>query len=687
MHISFFINFLALRAWGKELFMRFLKPTVATTALGFYLFVAYFFLTRAEIEHLATYALVFLIPFLVAIRLGFRDGWSLAVSNAVTLGVSIAMCLGITELTLRQFMDVMPLAVQRGFTTTNVSRARTEMVDFLPQSPFVKFKPNTKVQSQGYLGPGGEFKYEWKTDGLGFKNKPSLANTPGGVVSVAVGDSFTEGMGVAVSETWAALLSEAGVPTYSMGVQGYTPTQASGAFDMFGHLFHPKVVFIGYSGGAFTNATRYADREAVNDAIRSRKFLGGIQHFVERQADRKHRLALSALLAPAIPKGSLDWLWSTTFQSNAWLYETKGEELSLNPKQGTFQPEILQVPEIARLYLPETMRYAETQLDIDSLKNSRAMKVTLDAYRRIKNAASKSGATTALIYFPHRGILYYEVFGHRDLPANSVYKNDRVILEEFCKAEGIEFIDMTSPVKKYLLKIGPDATKQEFPYFVYDGHFNHIGNYLVAQRLSEYLHSQLGLKLELGTKPISSKDLTVVNSSGVGSHLMVLASEPLKSGRRYWEVAVPNLSADPKVAATAVVGIAPKNRPKNQELGQGDGEAGWRGDAVLIRKGETRPYGTAWSAVDAGDTRNLKADRVMVAVDIDKGKLWFGLNGNWLSDGDPERAVNPSIEGLKPPFAPAVSSRHGETGTAVIQILRDPENWRYKPPKGFNPVD
>jgi len=246
---------------------------------------------------------------------------------------------------------------------------------------------------------------------------------------------------------------------------------------------------------------------------------------------------------------------------------------------------------------------------------------------------------------------------------------------------------MTPAVKNYLLKIGPDAAIQEFPYFRSDGHFNQIGNYLVAQRLAEYLHSQLGLKLDLGSAPVWPKDFTVVNSSGVGSHLMVLASEPLKSGRWYWEVAVPNLSADPMVAATAVVGIAPKNHLKNQELGQSDGEVGWRGDGVLIRKGETRPYGAVWPALDVRDAKNPKEARVMVAVDIDKGKLWFGLNGNWLSDGDPEKSSNPSIEGLKPPFAPAVSSRHGETGTAIVQILRDPTSWRYKPPMGYKPVD
>ena len=65
----------------------------------------------------------------------------------------------------------------------------------------------------------------------------------------------------------------------------------------------------------------------------------------------------------------------------------------------------------------------------------------------------------------------------------------------------------------------------------------------------------------------------------------------------------------------------------------GDGEAfGWyRGNKW--EKTSTASYGSATSAAD---------DVVMLALDIDNNKIWYGVNGTWISSGNPATGANAS---------------------------------------------
>ena len=65
----------------------------------------------------------------------------------------------------------------------------------------------------------------------------------------------------------------------------------------------------------------------------------------------------------------------------------------------------------------------------------------------------------------------------------------------------------------------------------------------------------------------------------------------------------------------------------------GDGEAfGWyRGNKW--EKTSTASYGSATSAAD---------DVVMLALDIDNDKIWYGVNGTWISSGNPATGANAS---------------------------------------------
>ena len=109
----------------------------------------------------------------------------------------------------------------------NKEGKNVEVIEYLDTSPFIKFKSNVKVRVRLYRGTAEQFQYSWITDSKGFKNKNSIAKLST-VDVVAIGDSFTEGMGVSIDDTLPSILSSKGYLTYNLGVQGYSPSQVLG---------------------------------------------------------------------------------------------------------------------------------------------------------------------------------------------------------------------------------------------------------------------------------------------------------------------------------------------------------------------------------------------------------------------------------------------------------------------------
>jgi hypothetical protein len=88
------------------------------------------------------------------------------------------------------------------------------------------FKPNVKIERQ--FGP---FLYPFQSDRYGFRTGPCAGTdadlAAGRPVVLLVGDSFTEGMGVAFGQTFAGLLAcdwrQQGVAVWNLGMQSYSP--------------------------------------------------------------------------------------------------------------------------------------------------------------------------------------------------------------------------------------------------------------------------------------------------------------------------------------------------------------------------------------------------------------------------------------------------------------------------------
>ena len=78
-------------------------------------------------------------------------------------------------------------------------------------------------------------------------------------------------------------------------------------------------------------------------------------------------------------------------------------------------------------------------------------------------------------------------------------------------------------------------------------------------------------------------------------------------------------------------------------------------------------------------------DTLMMALDIDAGKLWYGKNGTWMSSGNPGAGSNPSQtfdQNQKMSFS-------AQSGSGTVQVINanfGSKAWTYNAPSGFKAV-
>jgi hypothetical protein len=167
----------------------------------------------------------------------------------------------------------------------------------------------------------------------------------------------------------------------------------------------------------------------------------------------------------------------------------------------------------------------------------------------------------------------------------------------------------------------------------------------------------------------SDEDAGVALSGGdliatvAGAWASVRATLAKTSGKHYFEVTLDTL-------LYVRVGVATSATPLNQPIGAET--TGWAYDTFSGQKynSSTGSYGVACA----------QGDVVMVAVDIDAGKIWVGKNGTWFDSGDPVAGTNPMYTdaGITNVF-PATSGY-----TSAVTANFGGSAFSYTPPSGFN---
>ena len=166
--------------------------------------------------------------------------------------------------------------------------------------------------------------------------------------------------------------------------------------------------------------------------------------------------------------------------------------------------------------------------------------------------------------------------------------------------------------------------------------------------------------------------------SGANTWGTAVGSVFVSSGKHYFETTVTNASTFSGANVVAGVVDASFVPATSGYAGATANSYGWQGIANRYNAGTGSSYGTAASSGDV----------VMIALDVDAGKVWFGRNGTWFASGDPATGANASYSGLAAlayTFAVSSYSPSGNYGIHNANFGQRP--FSYTPPSGFKALN
>ncbi|RLC76825.1 MAG: hypothetical protein DRJ03_27900 [Chloroflexi bacterium] len=153
----------------------------------------------------------------------------------------------------------------------------------------------------------------------------------------------------------------------------------------------------------------------------------------------------------------------------------------------------------------------------------------------------------------------------------------------------------------------------------------------------------------------------------------VRATESRSSGKWYWEIQYHHGSD-----AYTYFGVATSSHDITKWIGSTSDSHCFRfesnGGAQKWHNNVGEDYGSSLA----------DGDIVMIALDLDNGKIWWGKNGTWFGGGDPAAGTNPAYTNVLGEFYPAASFYHDTTKqTAKFHS----QSLAYSPPSGFQPLE
>jgi hypothetical protein len=422
------------------------------------------------------------------------------VANAQLLLLSCLLPFMLAEVLFRIAPDIFPDNVRRLVESGSPSAARERAVELLPYSPYAKPLANTTIHIPGYYGPKDSFVYEWMTDRRGFKNTNAIASREA-VEVVAPGDSFTEGMGVSVEQTWTSRLSDLGHPAYSLGVQGYAPTQFRGAYERYGRALPHKWVIVGYTGDVYLRESYFQSGKEDNRS--SQELPSAISRLVERDEieeqrpiymetkegyrvpivrRKHHKFVTSAIIALAWQTLYFTMFFDIKagtppgdprFISDQTLRQSTDFPLKLMAR---YRGEITAIPN----YVADLIQLGQDPLWLSTERN----------FERIIEMARQDGARPLFLFFPSRNTVYYERATGRPLPPNASELVQAALLARFAQRHGVEMLDMTPAFRNYVANLNDDSPIEQYPYLRVDGHPSPKGHELIAAEVARFLSAK-----------------------------------------------------------------------------------------------------------------------------------------------------------------------------------------------------
>jgi hypothetical protein len=165
-----------------------------------------------------------------------------------------------------------------------------------------------------------------------------------------------------------------------------------------------------------------------------------------------------------------------------------------------------------------------------------------------------------------------------------------------------------------------------------------------------------------------------VESTSTENRNHARATLGVSTGKWYWEIL--RVSGD-----RCQAGVANTSSNKNEYLGfEANGWGIYQLDGnTYNNQGGTSgsSYGSAWTAAN---------DILMIALDMDTNRMWFGKNGTWFASGNPATGTNPAFSNVRGEVYPAIGDGSA-AGVFAAYMNFGQRAFAYTPPTGFKSLN
>ena len=229
-----------------------------------------------------------------------------------------------------------------------------------------------------------------------------------------------------------------------------------------------------------------------------------------------------------------------------------------------------------------------------------------------------------------------------------------------------------SPVTKVAYKAGLRITRKDDDELYVDPGSINIGgtDYKATERLTvscagEAEADAFGNPAHSGSPTFSNNDRTALVAGG-GAAFLVKSVKGKSAGKLYAEFKLAYYDNE-----ALMVGIV-KPETAGSYVGQSSGEYGYcPGDGST-----STPSGyQEWDVYGGTD------DVVMIALDLDNGKIWWGVNGTWFNSGDPAAGTGAQYTGISGTYHLAFSASDYEGMGGTMNFGQ--AAFAYTAPSGF----
>lgn len=167
---------------------------------------------------------------------------------------------------------------------------------------------------------------------------------------------------------------------------------------------------------------------------------------------------------------------------------------------------------------------------------------------------------------------------------------------------------------------------------------------------------------------LSGGNLTATSGSSWNT---VRSTGSKSSGKWYWEITINDASYNMVGVATASASLSNYSGSDNYGLGLGVGDLGgwWKtAGSIFTSQNKTAPNGAVGC-------------KACIALDLDNGKIWFGINGTWADSGNPSAGTGECFTftptTLYPTYSPQTSNATANFGSSAFS---------YTVPTGFTGI-